>query len=264
MSDLTKRFESALTIAEAGAQTALHHFSHRDSLSIETKGEHDWVSNADREVELQIRKAITKQFPDDTIIGEEHDNVQGSSPFTWVIDPIDGTTSFLNAIPGWCVVIACVADNKTVFGVIVDPVGNETYSACDGVPVMLNNKAIHVSKAESIREGFVAVGHSGRFDPAMTAQFLTSFLEQGGVFYRIGSGALMLAYVACGRVLGYVEPHMNAWDCLAALYLIERAGGTVQPFDMQSMLDKGGRVVTAAPKVYPALVQLSDASFVEA
>lgn len=261
MSDLTQRYESALSITTAAALTALNHFTNRDSLSIESKGDQDWVSNADREVELQIRKAITDQFPDDSIVGEEHDNVQGSSPYTWVIDPIDGTTSFVNAIPGWCVVIACVANHKTVFGVIVDPIAKETFSACDGLPVELNGKPMQASTAKTIGEGFVAVGHSSRVNPADTAQFLAAFLDQGGIFYRIGSGALMLAYVASGRLLGYVEPHMNAWDCLAALYLIERAGGTVQPFDLQTMLTSGGRVVAAGVDVYPAIVKLSDASF---
>lgn len=263
MSELIDRFESALVMAAAGAQTALHHFTNHDTLSIETKGEQDWVSNADREVELQIRQAIKEQFPDDSVVGEEHDNVQGSSAFTWVIDPIDGTTSFVNAMPGWCVVIACVVGDKTVFGVIVDPIAKETFSGCDGVAAMLNGKPMQASAAQTIREGSVAVGHSARCDPKHTSKFLSSFLEQGGIYYRIGSGALMLAYVASGRLLGYVEPHMKAWDCLAALYLIERSGGTVQPFDMQAMLSNGGRVVVAGPKVYPAIVKLSDASFAE-
>jgi len=81
------------------------------------------------------------------------------------------------------------------------------------------------------------------------------------MFYRIGSGALMLVYVASGRLLGYSEPHMNAWDCIAGLYLIERAGGRVQPFQMQTMLEEGGRVVAGAPGVYDAIRQISDVSY---
>lgn len=261
MSDLTTRFDAALNIAQAGAQTALHHFIHRDSLNIESKGSQDWVSNADRQVELEVRQAIAAKFPDDTIIGEEHDDKKGSSPFTWVIDPIDGTTSFVNAIPGWCVVLACVVDNKTVFGVIVDPIAQETFSACDGVAANINGSPMTISAAQTLQDGSVAVGHSARFDHQLTLNFLSAFMAQGGIYYRIGSGALMLAYVASGRLLGYVEPHMYAWDCLAGLYMIERAGGTVQAFDHATMLSTGGRVVAAAPKVYPAIVKMSDESF---
>jgi len=145
MPDLEKRLESAKRIAEAAAQTALQHFTDHDSLRIERKGAQDWVSNADRDVELQIRTALNEQFPDDSIIGEEHDNQNGSSPYTWVIDPIDGTTSFVNAMPGWCVVIACVIRTETVIGVIVDPIARETYCACKGGVSRMNDKPIRVS-----------------------------------------------------------------------------------------------------------------------
>jgi len=261
MSDLIKRYEAAQIIAEAGAQTALQHFTNRDALKIESKGSQDWVSNADREVELEVRKAITDQFADDTIVGEEHDNKQGSSPYTWVIDPIDGTSSFLNAVPGWCVVLACVVDDKTVFGVIVDPIGRETFGACEGIAANLNGTPMKISTAQTLQEGSLAVGHSARFDHKLTLNFLSKFMAQDGIYYRIGSGALMLAYVASGRVLGFVEPHMYAWDCLAGLYIIESAGGIVQPFDHATMLSDGGRVVAAAPGVYSNIIEMTDASF---
>lgn len=259
MPDLDKRFAAAQQIAEAAANTALHHFTHRDSLSIESKGAQDWVSNADREVELEIRAALSAQFPDDSIIGEEHDNKKGSSPYTWVIDPIDGTTSFVNAMPGWCVVIACVVDQATVIGVIVDPIAKESYSACKGMAATMNGVPIHVSTAQSIKEGSVAVGHSTRVEPQLTLHFLSALVLEGGIFFRIGSGALMLAYVAAGRLLAYVEPHMNAWDCLAALFIIEQAGGRVQEFDTNDMLASGGKVLASAPGVYDHICRMDNA-----
>jgi len=250
MPDLEKRLESAQQIAETAALTALHHFTNRDSLRVERKGAQDWVSNADREVELQIRAALTEQFPDDNIIGEEHDNRTGSSPYTWVIDPIDGTTSFVNAMPGWCVVIACVADEETVVGVIVDPIAKESYCACKGGVATMNGKPISVSNSQSIKEGSVAVGHSARLNPQSTLQFLSTLVSEGGIFFRIESGALMLAYVAAGRLLAYVESHMFPWDCLAGQLIIEQAGGRVKAFDTKEMLASGGKVLTAAPGVY--------------
>lgn len=257
MSDLEKRLDSAQQIAEAAAQTALQHFTNHDSLLIERKGAQDWVSNADREVELQIRAALNDQFPDDSIVGEEHDNKTGSSPYTWVIDPIDGTTSFVNAMPGWCVVIACVTQSETVIGVIVDPIARESYCACKGGVATMNGKPISVSNASSIKEGSVAVGHSARLDPHSTLQILSALVLDGGIFYRIGSGALMLAYVAAGRLLAYVEPHMYAWDCLAGLFIIEQAGGRVQAFDTNDMLASGGKVLAAAPGVYNQITNLA-------
>lgn len=261
MLELHKRYEAGLTIAQDGAKTALHHFTHRDTLNIESKGTQDWVSNADRDVEIQIREAIAALFPNDTIVGEEHDNTSGSSSYTWVIDPIDGTSSFVNSMPGWCVVLACLSEGKTVFGIVVDPIANEVFSACDGIELSEGSVALKVSEANSLSQGSVAVGHSTRFDHKQTLKFMNLFLAKGGIYYCNGSGALMLSYVACGRLLGYVEPHMYAWDCMAALYLIERGGGLVRPFEQQKMLERGTRVVAGAPGVFEVLLEMTDASY---
>lgn len=258
MSEIDQRFESAQQIAHKAAQTALHHFTNRDSLNIESKGTQDWVSNADRDVETEIRAALSAAFPEDSIIGEEHENVVGGSPYTWVVDPIDGTTSFVNAMPGWCVVIACLRNNETVIGVIVDPIAKETFSACLGRAATLNGEPMQVSNASSIKDGSVAVGHSGRIAPEPTIDILSKLVLAGGIYYRIGSGALMLAYVASGRLLGYVETHMYAWDCVAALFIIEQSGGQVREFDVPAMLNAGGPVLTAAPGVYDQICQLQE------
>jgi len=257
MSELEQRFKAAQLIGESAAQTALGLFTNRDTLQVESKGTQDWVSNADREVELEIRAALSKQFPDDTIIGEEHDNKTGTSPYTWIIDPIDGTTSFVNGMPGWCVVLACVAQDKTVIGVIVDPIVKETFCACKDMGATMNGKPINVSGAQSLKEGSVAVGHSARLDPQSTLGILSALMLDGGIFYRIGSGALMLAYVASGRLLAYVEPHMYAWDCLAGMFIIEQAGGRVKAFDRDKMLESGGEVLCAAPGVYEQVTSLT-------
>jgi len=257
MSELQTRYVAAQGIAESAAQTALNFFNQRDELVIETKGVQDWVSNADRDVETEIRQALMQQFPDDGIIGEEHASIVGSSPYTWVIDPIDGTSSFVNAVPGWCVVLACVCDNETVIGVIVDPIAKECYRAIKGGSAMMNDKELHVSNAEGLTDGSVAVGHCARHDSQVTLQLLERLIKSGGIFYRIGSGALMLSYVASGRLIGYVEAHMNSYDCIAGLFIIEQAGGKVRPFDMQEMLAKGGEIVTAAPGVYDQVAQLA-------
>jgi len=259
--ELQERYALAQDISSTAAEKALNFFVNREALSIESKGTQDWVSNADKDVESVIRAAIKKRFPDDTIIGEEHGQQEGGSGFKWVIDPIDGTSSFVNGIPGWCVVIAGVFAGKTVFGVIVDPVARENFTACRGESPQINGVPFKVSAATELGAGSVAVGHNVRFDYQQTIDFLSSFLAQGGMFYRNGSGAIMLAYVASGRLLGYVEPHMFAWDCLAGLFMIEQAGGEVKAFNHEQMLQSGGMVVAGAPGVYPILRQLTDKNF---
>lgn len=252
--ELDSRLEFAKTIVEKAAATALGFFRDRDSLDIEVKGLQDWVSNADKTVEEQIRNGLANTYPDDSIVGEEYGKVEGSSGYTWVIDPIDGTTNFVNGTPGWCVVLACVFGESTVIAVITDPVSQEKYTAVRGKGAMLNGQAIKVSSATDLSHGTLGVGHNNRVDPSLTISLLQVLLNKQGLFRRGGSGALDLAYVAAGRLIGFVEPHMNAWDCLAALLLIEEAGGLVESFNMDTMLDNGGRIVSACPGVYDEVV----------
>ena len=261
MNPIESRLEKAIKMTSDAAQSALQHFHDRDMLNIEQKGLQDWVSNADKSVEDEIRVAIQLAFPDDAIVGEEHASVHGESGFTWVIDPIDGTTNFVNGTPGWCVVLACVQDNQCVCSVIVDPVANETFTAFRGGGATANGRALRSSAATELNQGTLGVGHSARVPPSQTLEMLRLLMSRQGLFRRGGSGALDLVYVAAGRLVGYVEVHMNAWDCLAALLMIEEAGGIVEPFDMPTMLAQGGRVVTACPGVYEEVLAMSHKAF---
>lgn len=252
-----QRHDAALVIVTQAAEHALELFRSRDALDIEVKGLQDWVSNADKSVEDLIRAALAEAFPEDSIVGEEHANKQGSSAFTWVIDPIDGTTNFVNRTPGWCVVLACVEGDQTVVAAVRDPIPNETYSAIRGRGARLNGESIYCSKLDALNKGTLGVGHSPRVPPGQTVRLIDALLKAGGLFRRSGSGALDLAYVADGRLLGFVEPHMNAWDCLASMLLIEEAGGTVEPFDMATMLPSGGRVIVAGANVYEEVRQMA-------
>ncbi|MFK8081613.1 MAG: inositol monophosphatase [Granulosicoccus sp.] len=257
MSPIESRLNYAIRITEKAAQSALALFREKDDLDIQQKGLQDWVSNADRSVEDLLRKALSDEYPDDAVVGEEHENTVGSSGFTWVIDPIDGTTNFVNGTPGWCVVLACVKAQHCVCAVICDPVSNELFTAIKGGGAHINGRQMKVSAATGINQGTLGVGHSSRVPAQPTIALLTALMTSDGLFRRSGSGALDLAYVAAGRLVGYVEPHMNAWDCIAALLMIEEAGGVVEPFNMQVMLDHGGRVVTACSGVYEHVLEMA-------
>lgn len=255
------RLQAALAIVDDAAGFALQMFGERDALTIEAKGRQDWVSDADRGVEDRIRAALQRAFADDGIVGEERATVDGTSGYTWVIDPIDGTTLYVNGAPGWCVVLACVHRGRTVLGVIADPIARETYHALRGGGTFVNGARVSVASVARVDQGSVSVGHSARDPIEPTLAVLRALLAAGGLYQRTGSGANCLAMVAAGRLIGYLEYHMNAWDCLAAMLLIEEAGGTVEPFDMDTMLTSGGRVIAAAPGVYDALHTMASEAF---
>ena len=258
---LEKKTEITIAIVKSAGALALKFFYDVANLNVERKGHQDFVSRADKEVELFIRAGLEKAFPDDGIVGEEHDTKTGNSGFTWVIDPIDGTTNFINGIPAWTIVLAGVCDDKTQIGIIFDACHDECFVAISGMGTRLNDTLLQKLSASSLADGSVGVGFSNRVTTRGVKKAVGKILDAGGVFHRNASGALSLAYVADGRLLGYTEEHMNAWDCLAGQLLVAEAGGGFEIQSADAMITQGGRVVVGAPGVFEALIAISDQAY---
>lgn len=262
MTDITSRYTAAQTIARDAGALALHYFKSFETLTIESKAAQDFVSEADKDVETLVRAAIKAAFPKDAIVGEEDAPTPGTSGYTWVIDPIDGTTNFIHGIPQWCVAIAIVQGGKTVAGVIHDAVQGECNHAMRGEGAFCNTRPLQVLRGRSLTNGSLGVGFSGRTrDSGAIVTLIDDLTKQGGVFWRNGSGALSLAYVAQGKLLGYVEEHMNAWDCLAGQLLIAEAGGVVEDQNADDMILNGGRVVTATAEVFAQVQAMANRAY---
>lgn len=255
------RLETLTAICTEAGQLALSYFEHQDELVIDHKGHQDFVSQADRNVEALTRRLLLEAFPDDSIVGEEDAPKPGTSGFTWVIDPIDGTTNFINGIPAWTVVVAGVSDGKTQIGVIHDPCHSETYAAARGEGATLNGKRMEIDDQRKLSEGTMGIGYSNRVDNRGIVRLVSALVDEGSMFYRNASGALSLAYVASGRLLGYSEEHMNAWDCLAGQLLVAEAGGIVETQDADAMIADGGRVIVGTPVVFDRLLEVSEQAF---
>ena len=256
--DLKSRYDFAIeTCREAGVM-AHEYFRKSGTLEVDQKGAQDFVSEADRNVETLIRARIDAAFPEDGIVGEEHGRTDGSSGLVWVIDPIDGTANFVSGIPIWCVVLAGVADGKTQIGVIHDPVHNETFAALRGEGAVLNGAPMQLTGNRSFDQGTTAVGFSGGDDIGHIGELIKDILRNGGMVVRNASGAVSLAYVAAGRYIGFVEEHMNAWDCLAGQLLVEEAGGVVEDQNADDMIVNGGRVLTGTSATFDTLRTLAE------
>ena len=258
---LSKRVDLVLPMVKDAGAMALDHFRRRAELQIDRKGHQDFVSQADRAVEEFLRDRLAEKLSEDGIVGEEGHPTRGKSGFTWVIDPIDGTTNFINGIPAWTVVLAGVSDGRTQIGIIHDPCHDETFVAVRGHGATLNGAPLHVPTGLRLSDGTTGIGFSNRVENAGAITLVQSLFEEGGIFLRNASGALSLAYVADGRLLGYVEEHMNAWDCLAGQLIVEEAGGGVEIQNADDMIARGGRVVVGIPGVFDDLVRIADASF---
>ncbi len=247
--DTGLRLAAAEAVAREAGSLARSFYEGRDSLEIESKGAQDLVSKADREVETLIRDRLSSLFPDDGFVGEEHAHalVDPAIGGHWVIDPIDGTWCFLNGIGAWCVSLAYERAGRIEVGVIYDPMAGELFAAARGLGARLNGRKIRVSPSTSLDNGTVSLGYSLRCPHQEMLPLFEKLLASGGMYHRHGSGALGLAWTAAGRLIGYLEPHMNSWDCLAGILLIEEAGGFANDVLANNGLLDGSRII-AGPK----------------
>lgn len=259
--DLSERFALAKAIAREAGLHALGYFRNRSLLTVDTKiNAQDVVSIADKEVEQLLRRRIAEAFPEDGMVGEEYGSDAGSSEFTWVMDPIDGTSPFIFGIPAWCVSVAVVKGERAVAGVIYAPCADELFAAAKGAGATMNGEPLKLGTTITLKNGVVGIGANHRIPARQVSGIIERLLDEGGMFIRNGSGALMLAYVAAGRLVAYYEPHMNAWDCMAGLLLVEEAGGWSEDFSGAARLRGGGVVIASALGARDDLLRLIEAT----
>ncbi|WP_150304681.1 inositol monophosphatase family protein [Pseudomonas saliphila] len=256
--DIDGRYALARRLAQDAAQQGMKYYAQRASLVVDTKdGDmQNVVSIADRELEDFIRDELKTAFPDDGFLGEESGSAALDARCLWVIDPIDGTACFVNGLHTWCVSVGLMIDGEPYLGAIADPNHNEVFHGCLGRGAYVNDTPLHVSDAGHVREGLMGVGTFYQQGKEHFLPFLSGLLDQGGVFYRNGSGALMTAYVAAGRLIGYYETRLKSWDCLAGLVLVREAGGMRNDFFRGNGLLEGNAYLVACPGVYQQLEEL--------
>jgi myo-inositol-1(or 4)-monophosphatase len=255
--DLDARFDfAAILVKEAGA-LAHSYFRRLETLTVKNKGPQDVVSEADLNVEILIRDRLKARFPEDGFLGEETGRSEvETGAGMWVVDPIDGTQPFISGMSAWCVSIAFVLNGIVEMGFVYAPAREELFVGKRNAVATLNGHPISVSKAASFADGILGIGYSSRLAPEVFLEMFGRVLHARGTFYREGSGALTLCYVACGRLIGYVEQHINSWDCLGAVAVIEASGGRVSDFMANEGLWHGNPLVAGPPDLYPLLAAL--------
>jgi myo-inositol-1(or 4)-monophosphatase len=257
LTELDARYHFACEVAKTAASRALSWYQQRHQLVVEHKKDlQDVVSEADRNVEELVKHLIHERFPDDAVMGEESGGETSGARFIWVIDPIDGTSSFLNGLHNWCVSLAIVCENEAVIGVVCDPNHHETFHACRGKGAWVNDKRIQAHSAQQLDQGLLGLSSSNRQPIEPLTTFISTLLAQGGMFIRNGSGALMSAWAAAGRLIGYYEAHMNPWDGLPGIVLMREAGGITNDYLANQGLQNGNPVLLANAVIYPQLKAL--------
>lgn len=241
-------------IRSAGA-LALRGFRDTAQAGFTMKGPQDFLTETDAASEAHIRGRIAAAFPDDGFFGEEgggeiRDRV-------WVVDPIDGTANFARGIPHFCISIGYIENGVAQFGAIYNPALDELHFARLGRGATRNGSKISVAGTSRFDTASVELGWSTRVPNATYLGVAAALLGKGANVRRCGSGALGLAYVADGRSDGYVELHMNSWDCVPGLLIVEEAGGRVCPFMELGSLREGGPVLAAAAGIASGISEAS-------
>ena len=225
-------------------------------LTISKKSKNDFVSEVDRMAEQEIIQVIKYAYPDHSILAEESGEHKGNE-FTWVIDPLDGTTNYLHGYPQYAVSIALKNKGKTEVGVIYDPLRDELFTAEKGGGAMLNNRKIRVSKQTDLSTALIGTGFPFKFPQHLDAylnMFKTLTPATAGI-RRAGSAALDLAYLATGRLDGFWEIGLKEWDMAAGILLVQEAGGVVTDFSFDDQYVQSGNIITGNPKMHQAIYQ---------
>ena len=199
---------------------------------VEKKGAIDLVTEADGASEKAIIEVIRSAFPDHTILAEESGLTIGTDPHEWIIDPLDGTTNYAHNLPEFTVSIAFAYEAKVALGLILSPVLGEIFCATRGRGAELNGRAIRVSGIKTVRDSLLVTGFPYDLQPVicpLMGRFERCLSAAQGV-RRLGSAALDLCYVACGRFDGFWEQNLHPWDTAAGWIIVEEAGGQVTDF----------------------------------
>jgi fructose-1,6-bisphosphatase/inositol monophosphatase family enzyme len=255
---VTELVDVARIASEAGARVAMQWWMDRTQLEVQQKrGPRDLVSRADRETEAAIRDVLAELRPGDGVLGEEGGNAHGDSDIRWVVDPIDGTTSYLYGRSDWAVSVAAVrcSDGVVVAAAVQEPVAGWTTTAQRNCGTHLNGRRVTVNGESDLERTLVEVNF-GRDDQREVAGLMVNELAtRVRDLRRGGSAACALAHLATGRADAVWAPGLQSWDGAAGLLLVEEAGGLVGDLSgiCNGVWPASGDVLAANPELWPAL-----------
>ena len=251
----------AIELAHAAGRIQMERYEHLER--IEAKGPRDVVTEVDHLCEGLVMRAVQERYPADSFYAEEIGEVAASallagSGRVWIVDPLDGTVNYANGIPFFCVSIALVADGRPVVGVVHDPTRSETFVAAIDGPARRNGEPIQVGDKERLEDLVVTLAVGGRGTVRKRHQAIKAIRAHRSM----GSAALTLSYVACGRFDIYAQgAGLSAWDVAAAGLIAERAGATVTSLDGSPWFDlarpaKKWSCLAASPRHHAAMLEM--------
>ncbi|MBD3233877.1 MAG: inositol monophosphatase [candidate division Zixibacteria bacterium] len=224
---------------------------------IDYKGEADLVTDADTASEKMITEFISQRFPDHGIVAEEGSEKDATSDFSWIIDPLDGTTNYAHNFPVYCVSIGMLYQDQVILGVIYNPILDELFRAIPGEGAYLNDRLIKVSKENRLSNSLLATGfpYDKNESDRDNVGYFAAFTKGIRGIRRLGSAALDLAYVACGRLDGFWELKLKPWDIAAGILMVKEAGGQISGFSGEILDLQKGDVVASNGVIHSDMLE---------
>ena len=230
---------------------------------IKSKGINDFVTYVDQTSEKRLVSELGKLLPEAGFIVEETPELEEKDHYNWIIDPLDGTTNFIHGVPLFSISIALLENNRLISGVIYEVNLQECFYAWQKGGAYLNGHKIKVSAAKTLKDSLIATGFPysdfSRLD-AYTEVFLQLMKSTHGI-RRLGSAAVDLAYVSCGRYEGFYEYGLNSWDVAAGAIIVEEAGGKVSDFKGENEFLNGREMLATNPGIYDEFLSLLQSKF---
>jgi myo-inositol-1(or 4)-monophosphatase len=257
--------EIATEAARRGAEILLHYWEDLGKEDADIKSRNDWVSAADRESEKAIISCIRDLSPGDSFLGEESGASAGKSDRTWIIDPLDGTSNYLQHFPFWCVSIGLQTGSEMTAGLVYEPLRTIFFTAERGAGAFRDGARLRVSDQETVEGAFLATGFPFRAQEYVSVycDIFENVIRIAKGVRRAGSAALDLAYTAAGVFDGFFELHLAPWDVAAGSLLVREAGGLVSDFSGGDRWFERGNIVGASPGVHRDLLGLIKRSVTE-
>lgn len=219
---------------------------------IESKGLHDFVTEVDKAAEEFIYLNLTKLIQGSGFIGEEQTHNHQTEGYTWIVDPLDGTTNFLHNLSPYAVSIALMKEHQIILGVVFEVNSKELFYAWEGSRAFLNKTPIRVSEVYSIKDALIATGfpYSNFSRMESYIESFKFFMETSHGLRRLGSAAIDLAYLACGRFDAFYEYDLHVWDVAAGAFIVQQAGGKISDFTGGDQFLFGKEIVAANSHVF--------------
>jgi myo-inositol-1(or 4)-monophosphatase len=252
--ELDRRAEALAGLIRAAGGIARAAHARRHAIDVRDKGVADFVTEADLAVQAYLYRELAERFPDDAFFGEEGDEpaVDPARP-TWVIDPIDGTSNFAHGRPGWCVSVGLRAGGESMLGAVYDPLRDELFHARRGGGAYLEADRLACRDHRALAGAQLVFGLTRKAPPQPTLAAVERLALEGASFRSYGVGALMIAYVGAGRIDGFFEAAIFAWDAAAATLIAEEAGAVVNPRARRAADRAPFAALAATPALYPRL-----------